>query len=705
MWFGVDYHPEHWVYPYDGTEAEPEARWHRDVELMLRAGVNVVRMGEFCWGLYEPEEGRYSFDWMRRLLDLMGAAGIKVMLGTPTAAPPLWLTEKHPEILPKNEHGQVLYPGTRHAYCLNSDLYWTFSRTIIARLAQELGHHPAVLAWQIDNGIGGHGTEYSFNEETEHDWHLWLKAKYETVEQLNDRMGLRFWSQIVTDWSQVPMPRVAPTVHNPALMMDWMRFSSDSCIAFVRMQRDLLHQLTPGKPVTTNLRSLTRHFDHFDMADVLDFVGLDSYATVKSAFAEHALEYDVMRSLKKTGIQAPGGGEGFWSIEQKAGNVNWQEVNSALRPGVVRLFTYQAISRGADGVLYFFWRQPRIGPEKFYGGVLTHDGRGDNRAYKEISQVGEEMRLLAPALEGTRVHAEVCILVSHENEWTQKLPQQPTRLFRQREHTQLFYKALHDRNIAVDFARPSEDLSKYKLVLAPSLHLLAAGETDLLKLYVQNGGTLLATFNTGLVDENHIVPTTGFPLFMTDLFGLEVLEFDPLPADVDNHMNSKGDFHISHLHPVRVWADVIEPRECTILATYAKDFYAGRPVLTQNTFGLGRAIYLGTMSQPSFYADLVEWLRGLCNLDPLLKVPMGVEVSLRQKEGTRIYFLLNHQAVPIRLNLLKPMHDFLTGSVVRGAYDLPPHGVLVLDEHSTLLNAATASAPATGSTATDVSDG
>lgn len=682
MWFGVDYHPEHWVHPYDGTPEQPEGRWHRDVELMLRAGVNVVRMGEFCWGLYEPEEGRYDFGWMQRVMDLLKAAGIKVILGTPTAAPPLWLAQKYPAVLPLNEQGLPLHPGTRHAYCLNSNQYWNFSRNIITRLVEAVGSHDTLIGWQIDNGIGGHGTEFSFNEETRHDWHLWLQAKYQTVERLNDLMGLRFWSQTVTDFSQVPMPMTAPTVHNPALMLDWMRFSSDSCVAFVRMQRDLLHELSPGKPVTTNLRSLSRHFDHFDMADVLDFVGLDSFATVKTQFAEHACEFDMMRSLKKTGVVSPGGGEGFWVMEQKAGPVNWQEVNSLLRPGVVRLFTYQALSRGADGICYFFWRQPRIGSEKFYGGVLSHDGRGDNRVYREISQVGEELRLLGPALEGTRVKPEVAILFSHENEWTQKLPQQPTRLLQQREHVLLFYKALHDRNIGVDFARPSEDLSRYKLVIAPSLHLLAAGETDLLKLYVQNGGTLVATCNTGLVDEFHMAPSTGFPLFMTDLFGMEVVEFDPLPPDADNYMNSKGDFHISHLHPVRVWADVIEPRECQILATYAKDFYAGRPAMTLNSFGLGRAIYLGTLSHQAFYFDLVDWLRNLCGVHPLLKVPAGVEVGLREKDGERIYFLLNHAPTPIRINLLKPMHDFLTGSTISGAYDLPPHGVLVLDEHS-----------------------
>lgn len=683
MWFGVDYHPEHWVYPYDGTAEEPESRWHRDVELMLKAGVNVVRMGEFCWGLYESEEGRYSFDWMRRVMDLMQAAGIRVVLGTPTAAPPLWLSAKHPEILPVTDQGWTMAPGTRHAYCLNSDLYWSYSRNIVTRLAEALGGHPAMLAWQVDNGIGGHGTEFSFNKETEHDWHLWLKAKYGTVERMTECLGLRFWSQIVTDWSQVPMPKVAPTVHNPALMLDWMRFSSDSCVAFVRMQVELLHELTPDKPVTTNLRSLSRHFDHFDMAEGLDFVALDSFATVKSKFAEHACEFDMMRSLKKGGVVAPGGGEGFWVIEQKAGNVNWQDINSLLRPGVVRLFTFQAISRGADGVLYFYWRQPRIGPEKFYGGVLAHDGRGDSRVYKEISQVGEEVRLLAPVLEGTRVRPEVAILFSHENEWTQKLPQQPTRLLQPREHMLLFYKALHDRNLAVDFARPGDDLSPYKLVIAPSLHLLAAGETDRLKLYVQEGGHLLMTFNSGLVDEHHMAPISGFPLLMTDLFGMTVTEFDPLPEEGDNHMHSKSDFHVSHLHPVRVWADIIEPRDCQVLATYAKDFYAGRPAMTMNTFGLGRAIYLGTMSHQAFYTDLVDWLRNLCGLHALLKVPPGVEVSLREKEGMRLYFLLNHAPTPIRVNLLKPMHDFLTGGTIEGAYDLPPHGVLVLDEHST----------------------
>lgn len=691
MHLGADYYPEHWVFPYAGTPEQPESRWELDAELMKAAGLSVVRMGEFSWGLYEPEEGKFDFGWMRRAMDVMGKAGIKVVLGTPTAAPPIWLAQQHPEILPLDERGMVRHEGTRKAYCMNSDVFWAYCRKIITELYGALGDHPELIGWQVDNGLGAHRTVSSFNQDTRREWHAWLRAKYQTIERLNEYLGTRFWAQNVTDWEQVPMPMLAPTVHNPALVVDWMRFSSDTIVAFVKMQTELLRELAaerkrPVLPVTNNLRALSRSFDHFDVAEALDFVGMDSEATIKSRSSENACALDMMRSLKKTGIQTPGGGDcGFWIVEQKAGNVNWQDVNSLVRPGVLRLFTYQSVSRGATGILFFFWRQPRIGSEKFYGGILTHDGQGDNRVYKEISQIGDEMKLLTPLLRETRVVAETCIVWSHENEWALQQRPQPNNFFNQRDHVQLFYNALHDRNIPVDFCRPTEDLSRYKLVIAPSLHQLAGGEADLLKLYVQNGGTLVGTFNTGLVDEHHIAPDTGYPHDLTDVFGLEVLEFDPLPPGEENHLTFKGAFPTSHLHPAKLWCDLIEPRaECQILATYAKDFYAGRAAMTINTYGLGKAVYVGTLSHQHFYYDLIVWLRQLCNLFPLLKVPDTVEVSLRQTlNGDRkVYFLLNHQPTPVRIQFYKPAHDYLTGGTLQGNYDLPPHGVLVIDEQT-----------------------
>jgi beta-galactosidase len=311
MYFGVDYHPEQWVYPYGGSAEKPEDAWQRDVEFMQAAGINVVRMGEFTWGLCEPNEGKYDFSWLERVMTLLGQAGIKTVLATPTAAPPIWLTQAHPEILPIDENGLTKHEGTRRAVCLNSDVFWNYSKRIVETMAKTLGKHPHLLAWQIDNGLGGNFTEASFNEDTRRDWHGWLEAKYETVERLNQLMGLRHWGQVVTKWSQVPMPMSAPAVHNPALVLDWCRFCSDTIVQFAKMQADILHELSPQCPVTTNLRPLVHRFDHFDLAEVIDFVSIENTAALRAHSSELACEIDMLRSLKKNGIRAPDGDTGF----------------------------------------------------------------------------------------------------------------------------------------------------------------------------------------------------------------------------------------------------------------------------------------------------------------------------------------------------------------------------------------------------------
>src|SRR5437868_2129900 len=406
MYFGVDYHPEQWVYPYGGTADKPEGAWERDIELMASAGINVVRMGEFTWGLCEREEGKYNCAWLRRAMDLLGKSGIKVVLATPTAAPPIWLAKKHPEILPVDDQGLVKREGTRRAICRNSDVFWDYSKKIVTAMAKELGKHPQLIAWHIDNGLGGNFTEAAFNEDTLREWHFWLEAKYGTVEKMNDRMGLRHWGQVVNSWNEVPMPMRAPATHNPALVLNWCRFCSDTIVQFVKMQADLLHEMTPKCPVTTNLRPLLHRFDHFDLAEAIDFVSIESTAALKAKSSELACEIDMLRSLKKTGIRTPEGDRGFWVMEQKAGNVSWQDVNSLVRPGVLRMFTYQLVSRGASAILFFRWRQPRFGTEKFHGAVVPHSMRSDGRVYKEVAQLGDEMKLLAPAIKGSHVQAE-----------------------------------------------------------------------------------------------------------------------------------------------------------------------------------------------------------------------------------------------------------------------------------------------------------
>ena len=416
------------------------------------------------------------------------------------------------------------------------------------------------------------------------------------------------------------------------------------------------------------------------MAEVLDFVSVDSNATIKSKSSELACEIDMMRSLKKAGIRTPDGDCGFWVIEQKAGNVDWQEVNSLVRPGVVRLFTYQLISRGACGVLYFFWRQPRIGSEKFYGGVLSHDGRRTIARIREIKQIGQEIETAGARAQG------------HEGRGGRLHPLQP------RERLEPEVHAAAEPNCSITASTssssttrcttaisrwisrgPTEDLSKYKIVFAPSLSLLAGGEADLLKLYVQNGGTLVGTFNTGLVDEHHIAPDTGYPHDLTDLFGLEVLEFDPLPPGEENHLTFKGGFPATHLHPARMWCDIIEPKGCQVLATYAKDFYAGQPAMTMNKFGDGRAIYIGTMSTSLF---TTTWSCG-CASCAISSAPQSARHRRSEHAGegrTEDLFPPQPSELAGAHHFYKPMHDFLTGKTFTGNYDLPPHGVLVLDE-------------------------
>lgn len=680
MYFGTDYYPEHWIYPYDGFEEAPEARWEEDARLMAAAGMNVVRIGEFSWGLCESEEGKFDFGWLRRAMDVLGRNGVKIVLGTPTAAPPIWLAQKHPDILPLDEHGQRRREGTRRAYCMNSNVYWDYCRKIITAMADALGDHPDLIAWQIDNGLGRHHTEYAFNPETRRDWHAWLAAKYQSIERLNEAMGTAFWGQKVTEWNQVPMPMSAPSVHNPALLLDWRRFSSDTCVAFARMQVELLHQLCPKAPTTTNLRAFATQLDYFDMAEGLDFVSLDSDATAKSRPSEIASSIDFIRSLKKRDSRTPDGDEGFWVIEQKAGNVSWSDVNALVRPGVVRLFSYQLISRGAGGMLYFYWRPPRIGPEKFYGGVLPHSGKANHRMYKEIRQIGNELKEIGPLIAGSKVVADACILHSQPSEWATDQTLRPNKHYHQRDVMHFFHNALHGRNIMVDFARPSDDLSAYKLVIIPGLQLLSGAEVDALKLYVYNGGTLIATCHTGLVDEHHIVPNTGLPYDMTDLFGMEVTEWDVLPPSDDNNLSVRSVIPTTASHPARLWCDLIDVREAQVLATYGRDFYAGMPAVTMNEFGAGRAIYVGTVSHQFFYNDLIAWARTLCEIAPYFRVPDTIELSIRQKDGKRFLFLLNHQAMSVRLQFFKTVHDHLTATDLNGPYDLPAHGVLVLTE-------------------------
>lgn len=680
MHVGVSYHPELWVHPPVGSQQDPEAHWREDAKLMVDAGVSVVRLGARCWGTCEPSDGNFEFGWLQRAMDILAEHGLKVVLVTPTAVPPPWLIQKHPEILHPHTTAVRKHPSETCTVCLNSDVYWDLAKRIVTQMANALGKHPNLIAWQIDNVHGDQRLELSFNEDSKRDWHFWLEAKYETIERMNNLLGLRWSGQIVRDWKQVPVPAQPQPTYNPALELDWTRFCSDTIVQFVKMQADVLREITPDIPITTAIPASGTKVDHFDLADVVDFVSGTIEPDDTETAVDSAIHLDRIRSLKRAGGKCPANLPGFWVILEHPSRARHGQIHAPLRPGLLRTLAYQCIGHGANTVVFMPWRQPRIGPEKFLGGVLPHHVRRENRTYREVAQLGEEFKLLAPALKNTTINAQVAILYTFDNQWATDLARFHSKHLLQDQHIRLFYEAFHEKNIPVDFARPLDDLARYKLVIAPSLHLLAGAEADALKLYVQNGGVLVTTCNTGLVDEHHMAPETGFPMEITDLLGLEVLEFDLLGPDEENHLIFKGEFPASQMHPGRHWCDVIEPKDCEVLATFASSFYAGRPAMTMNRYGLGRAIHIGTVSHRPFYHDLVKWLRELCNIQPTIKTPEAVEICIRESQDSRIYIVINRGEAPARIQFIGRMEDLITGAAIAGTYDLPPFGVLVAKE-------------------------
>ncbi len=681
MEIGVCYHPELWVYPFGGTTQEPEARWIEDAKLMADAGVTVARIAENCWGLCEPADGKFNFAWLKRVMDILADHGIKTVLATPTSSPPLWLLEKHPEILPVDQNGLRCYPGGYKTACLNSDIYWEYCRRLVREMAMALGNHPNLLAWQIDNNPGEHCSNMSFNEDTKRDWAFWLEAKYETLEKLNNLLGLRWWGQIVQEWKQVPPPMRTVACHNTALELEWTRFCSDTVVQFVKMLIETIRQITPNVPTTVNLGHLSTRIDHFDLAETVEFIS--GCVTLDNSIPspEIALQLDRLRSLKQETGKCPDGSPGFWIMGQPVSIPTTSAIHNLPKPGLLRCLAYQCVARGANAVVFIPWRQPRIGPEKFAGGILPHHVRRENRLYRELAQLGEEFKLISAAIKDTVVRAPVAILYTYDNQWATELAMRrhlpPVALH---PHIRLFYDALYEKNITADFIRPLDNLSKYRLIIAPSLHLLSGAEADAIKLYVQNGGVVIGTCNTGLVNEHHIAPDQGYPLELTDLFGLEVLEFDVLSPEEENHLIFKGGFPASQMHPAKYWCDIIEPKDCEIIATFASSFYAGRPAITINSFGMGKAIYIGTVSHRPFYVDLVRWLRELCDLQPPIKVPNQVEVTLRESGEKRVYVLINKSDSPAKIHFLKRMEDLITGAVIAGQYDLSARGILVVKE-------------------------
>jgi beta-galactosidase len=667
LYFGVDYYPEHW----------PAEQWPEDARLMAEAGFNVARLAEFAWSRMETREGEYHFEWLDQAIETLDAQGIQVVLGTPTASPPPWLMAKSSDLFIVREDGRRATFGNRREYCPNSPVYQHYTRRIVTRMAEHYADHPAVIGWQTDNEFG----DRCYCSTCADAFRDWLRSRYGSLDELNDRWGTAFWSHTYTRWDQIPLPLTSGRSPNPGLALDFYRFASDSYVAYQQIQVEILRETCPEHFITHNLMGFGYdRIDYFDLAQELDFVSWDNYPrgywmmqpTVDPTPA--ALSADTMRGLKRRNV---------WVMEQQAGPTGWETVGMTPRPGELRLWAYQAIAHGADAVVFFRWRTARFGTEEYWHGVLDHHGT-PGRRYEEIARMGKELVETGEEIEGSQIRSSVALLLSYDSRFAFQI-QGNNPGFSYARHFSHIYRALLRHHVSVDVVGPSDDLSGYDLVIAPALHVLSEPMAHHLTQFVEAGGVLALTSRSGVKDEANAVINRPLPGLLADLCGVDVEEYDSLPEDARRELRFEtADSPSEGSAPIyaSVWCDVLEPHGADVLARYTEDYYAGRPAITRNRVGAGEAVYVGTLGEAALYQTLIPWLLDLAEIEPILAAPGAIEVGERWQGDRRLIFLLNHTGEEQEVLLDEPRASLLeNGVILYGAVTIAPKDVLILQQH------------------------
>ncbi|MGK5739226.1 beta-galactosidase [Micromonospora sp. URMC 103] len=652
IFFGGDYNPEQW----------PEETWAEDVDLMRRAGVNLVSVGIFSWALLEPAPGRYEFGWLDRVLDLLHAGGIGVDLATATASPPPWLARAHPETLPRRADGTVLWPGGRQAYCPSSPVFRDRSLALVEAIAGRYAEHPAVVMWHVSNELGCHNV-HCYCDVSAEAFRTWLRDRYGDLDRLNAAWGTAFWTQRYGDWAEINPPRTAPTFANPTQQLDFLRFSSDEQRAQLRAEREVLRRLV-RQPVTTNFMIGTgiKYLDYHSWAGDVDLVANDHYLTAADprAHVNLALSADHTRGVA--------GGEPWLLMEHSTSAVNWQPRNVAKTPGQLRRNSLAHVARGADGVLFFQWRASRAGAEKFHSALVPHAGP-DTKVFREVCQLGADLGALAE-VRGSRVDADVAILFDYEAWWGVELDSHPSVDVTYSDRLAALHDALWRAGITADVVHPSTDLGRYRLVLAPTLYLVRDADADALRRFVEGGGTALVTYFSGVVDENDHIRLGGYPGAFRELLGVRTEEFFPLRAGERVRLDDGA--------TADVWTEWLHPEGAEVLASYADGPLPGVAAVTRHAVGEGAAWYLGTRLDEAATDALVARLVAESGVRPAVPAAPGVEVVRRRDDERSWLFVINHTGDPARLSVSGV--DLLTGARCDGELTVPAGEVAVIRE-------------------------
>ena len=658
--YGGDYNPEQW----------PEEIWQEDMRLLPKAGVDIVTLNVFSWAALQPSEDIYDFEKLDRIMEMVTKHNMKICMATSTGAHPAWLARKYPDILRTEFNGIRRKFGGRHNSCPNSPTYRKYAARLAEKLAERYGKYDNIVAWHVSNEFGGE----CYCERCEQAFRVWLQEKYGTLEALNHAWNTAFWGHTFYDWEEIVVPDLrsehfaAERTMFQGISLDYRRFQSDAMLDCYKLERDVIKEVLPEAKVTTNLMGFYKPLDYFKWAKEMDFVSWDNYPSNEDSYTRIAMAHDLMRGI--------GGGAPFALMEQTPSVTNWLPYNALKRPGVMRLWSLQAMAHGADTVMFFQMRRTVGACEKYHGAVIDHVGTENTRVFREIAALGEELKHLGTDTMQMRTEASIGILFDWDNWWALEYSAGPSCELKYLTEVFRYYDALRREGYDVDFVSPEDDFGAYRLLIAPVWYMVKENADEKVRKFVKDGGRFLTTFFSGIVQENDLVTLGGYPGKLRDILGIWVEEQDALPHGASNEFIYNGE-----KYPATLLCDLLhlEGAEQLDENGYGEDFYQGMPVLTCNAYGDGKAYYVATASDDRFYRKLLKDVCEEAGILPALTVPEGVEVTARGRGEQKLWYLLNHNETPIKVQLPGETIDLLTGEKrTAGEIVLEPKGVRIL---------------------------
>lgn len=652
--FGCDYNPEQW---------DP-AVWREDVALMREVGVSLVAINIFGWSDLQGPDGGIDFSRLDEIIGLLHDADIRVNLGTGTSSPPPWLAARHPEILPMTIDGTLRYPGGRQAWCPSSPVFRRYALDLVEAVAERYGQHPAVALWHVSNELGCHNA-HCYCDVSAAAFRRWLRERYGSIAALNRAWGTSFWSQRYTDWDEIGTPRLTPATRNPGQVLDFSRFSSDELLGHYRAELEVIRRHS-RVPVTTNfmVTAHIRELDYWTWAPEMDVIANDHYLDHRLAdpSSELAFAADLTRGLA--------GGGPWMLMEHSTGSVNWQPHNLAKAPGQMLRDSLQHVARGADSVCFFQWRASLQGSEKFHSALIPHAGT-DSALWREAVDLGAVLERMGEVA-GTRVVGDVAMLFSWEAWWATDAENRPSSAISYLDQVWATHRALREAGATVDIVRPGADLTGYRLIVVPGLHLVRDHEAATLDAAVRAGAHALVTFYSGIVDEDDRVRPGGYPGVWRDLLGIRVEEFSPVLPEQEVLLESGT--------RASLWTERLTATDADVLDRFVGGPAGGLPALTRRrgTDGAGDAWYLATLPDGAGLARIIDQALTAAGAGRAAGARAGVDVIRRVAEDRSYRFIINHGSEDVLLNARGV--DLVTGDTATGTIRVPMGAVRVIRE-------------------------